>query len=161
MDHWGPTKEGKHLLVVEDYMSRYPEVEVVTGTSASANVIAFDNIFSRRSFPKVVRSDNGAPFNGKNRHELQQYFAWAGIKHFLNKSAYDPEATGLVEAFMNHLGKIWHTSITDNKNPFMEIDKHLRVTRAESSLISPQGTLRQISCLAESTSRGCLTCVQI
>ena len=75
VDHWGPTKEGKHLLVVEDYMSRYPEVEVVTGTSASANVIAFDNIFSRRSFPKVVRSDNGAPFNGKDRHELQQYFA--------------------------------------------------------------------------------------
>ena len=47
VDHWGHTKEGKHLLVVVDYMSRYPEVEVVTGTSASANVIAFDNIFSR------------------------------------------------------------------------------------------------------------------
>ena len=43
VDHWGPTKEGKYLLVVVDYMSRYPEVEVVTGTSASANMIAFDN----------------------------------------------------------------------------------------------------------------------
>ena len=52
VDHWGPTKEGKYLLVVMDYMSRYPEVEVVTGTSASANVIAFDNIFSRHGFPK-------------------------------------------------------------------------------------------------------------
>ena len=130
VDHWGPTKEGKHLLVVVDYMSRYPEVEVVNGTSATANVVAFDNIFSRHGFPKVVRSDNGAPFNGKDRHELQQYFAWAGIKHIPNKSAYDPEATGLVEAFMKHLGKIWHTSITDRKDPYMEINKHLRVTRA-------------------------------
>jgi hypothetical protein len=130
VDHWGPTKEGKHLLVVVDYMSRYPEVEVVNGTSATANVVAFDTIFSRHGFPKVLRSDNGAPFNGKDRHELQQYFKWAGIKHIPNKSAYDPEATGLVEAFMKHLGKIWHTSIIDKKDPYMEINKHLRVTRA-------------------------------
>ena len=31
---------------------------------------------------------------------------------------------------MKHLGKIWHTSITDKKDPYMEINKHLRVTRA-------------------------------
>ena len=31
---------------------------------------------------------------------------------------------------MKHLGKIWHTSITDNKDPYMEINKHLRVTKA-------------------------------
>ena len=60
----------------------------------------------------------------------QQYLTWTGIKHIPNKSPYDPEATGLVEAFMKHLGKIWHTSITDKKDPYMEINKHLRVTRA-------------------------------
>ena len=126
-------------------MSRYPEVEVVDGNSAMANVVAFDTMFSSHGFPKILISYKGAPFNGKDRHELQQYFALAGIKHIPNKSAYDPEATGLVEAFMMHLGKIWHTSflcyiqyyvtnvlsISENKkDPYMEINKHLRVTRA-------------------------------
>ena len=31
---------------------------------------------------------------------------------------------------MKHLGKIWHTSIIDKKDRYMEINKHLRVTRA-------------------------------
>ena len=35
---------------------------------------------------------------------------------------------GLMEAFMKNLGKIWHTSITDNKDPYMERNKHPRVT---------------------------------
>jgi hypothetical protein len=31
---------------------------------------------------------------------------------------------------MEHHGKIWHTSIIDKKDPYMEVNKHLRVTRA-------------------------------
>ena len=27
VDHWGPNNDGKHLLVVVDLLSRYPEVE--------------------------------------------------------------------------------------------------------------------------------------
>ena len=43
-------------------------------------------------------TENRAPFNGEDRHELQQYFKWAGIKHKPN--AGDPEANGLAKAFM-------------------------------------------------------------
>ena len=130
VDHWGPTRDNKHLLVMVDVLSRYPEVEVVKGTSSHDNIVAFDNIFCRHGFPDVVYSDNGAPFNGEKQHELQQYFAWAGIKHQPNHSAYDPEANGLAEAFMKHIVKIWHTSLTEHKDPMMEINKHLRVQRA-------------------------------
>ena len=130
VDHWGPTRDNKHILVMVDVLSRYPEVEVVKGTSSHDNIVAFDSIFCRHGFPDVVYSDNGAPFNGKARHELKQYFAWAGIKHQPNYSAYDPEANGLAEAFMKHIVKIWHTSLTEHKDPMMEINKHLRVQRA-------------------------------
>ena len=31
---------------------------------------------------------------------------------------------------MKHIVKIWHTSLTEHKDPMMEINKHLRVQRA-------------------------------
>ena len=94
-DHWGPTPEGKYLLVVIDKLSRFPEVLPVNSTSAGANIEAFDSIFSRHGYCKTLTSDNGPPFNGGEYHLLQQYFQWAGIEHRPTSSAEDPEANGL------------------------------------------------------------------
>lgn len=45
-DFWGPLPSGEYLLVVIDKYSRYPEVEIVSGTSASAVVPHIDKIFA-------------------------------------------------------------------------------------------------------------------
>ena len=124
-DHWGPTPDGKHILVVIDELTRYPEVAVVSSTSADANIEAFDNIFCRHGYPDKLKTDGGPPFNGKESHLLKEYFRWAGIKHSPTKSAEDPEANGLAESVMKHLKKIWHTSLVEKKNPQAEINKHL------------------------------------
>ena len=58
-----------------------------------------------------------APFNGKDSHLLQRYLTNMGIEHITNKSAKDPEATGLVEAFMRHLKKIFHTAGVEREDP--------------------------------------------
>ena len=129
-DHWGPTPEGKYLLVLIDKLSRYPEVMVVNSTSAEANIEAFDTIFSRHGYCENLTSDNGPPFNGNEYHLLQQYFHWAGIKHNPTDSAEDPEANGLAEAFMKHLAKIWHTAYIEHLNPIAEMNKHLQMVRA-------------------------------
>ena len=128
-DHWGPTPTCT-VLVMVDHLTKYPEVEVVKGTSAHDNIIAIDNIFTRQGFPDILYSDNGAPFNGGERHELQEYFKWAGVQHKPNRSAEDPEANGLAESFMKHVQKIWHAATLEKKDPVMEINKHLRVQRA-------------------------------
>ena len=128
-DHWGPTPTCS-VLVMVDHLTKYPEVEVVKGTSAHDNIVAIDNIFTRQGFLDILFTDNGAPFNGGPRHELQEYFKWAGVKHKLNRSAEDPEANGLAESFMKHIKKIWHTATLEEKDPVMEINKHLRVQRA-------------------------------
>ena len=128
-DHWGPTPNHT-VLVMVDHLTKYPEVEVVKGTSAHDNIIAIDNIFTRHGFPAVLHTDNGAPFNGGRRHELQEYFRWAGVQHKPNRSAYDPEANGLAESFMRNVKKIWHTATLENKDPTLEINKHLRIQRA-------------------------------
>ena len=60
---------------------------------------------------------------------MKEYLKWVGIKHEPTKGAEDPEANGLVEAFMKHLQKIYHTYI-ERKNPKEEINNHLRMFRA-------------------------------
>ena len=115
-DHWGPTKDGLHILLVIDGLTRYPEVAIVKSTSADDNIQAFTEIFSRHGVPDRLHSDNGAPFNGKDSHLLQQYLRSMGVTH-VTKSAEDPEATGLVEAFMKHLKKIFHTAGVEREDP--------------------------------------------
>ena len=129
-DHWGPTDDGVYLLVVIDETSKYPEVEVVKGTGAEANIDAFDSIFARHGYPSRLKSDGGPPFNGGENHLLQKYFRWAGIDHKTTRSADDPEANGLAESFMKHVKKVWHTALMERNNPVAEMNKHLQMFRA-------------------------------
>ena len=129
-DHWGPTQDGKYLLVVVDRLTRYPEVEIVAGTSGEDNVAALDSILARHGNPAVLITDNGAPFNGGHDHILQKYLRQEGIRHKPTESAEDPEANGLAEAFMKHCKKVWHTAIIGNKDPKMQLQKHLKMFRA-------------------------------
>ena len=129
-DHWGPTEDGKYVLLVIDELTRYPEAIVVNSTRADANIEAFDNIFSRHGYCKRLKTDGGPPFNGKENHDLQKYFKWAGIEHKCTYSAEDPEANGLAEAFMKKIQKIWHTAHIERKNPKAELNKMLQQYRA-------------------------------
>ena len=58
-DHWGPTQDGLHLLVVIDGLTRYPEVAIVKGRGADDNIQAFSDIFSRHGVPASLHNDNG------------------------------------------------------------------------------------------------------
>ena len=46
-DHWGRMQDGRYLLVVVDRLTRYPEVEMVIGTSGEDNIAALDSILAR------------------------------------------------------------------------------------------------------------------
>ena len=50
------------LVIIDDY-SRYPVVEIVSTTSSAAVIPKLDSVFSIFGVPKVVKSDNGPPFN--------------------------------------------------------------------------------------------------
>ena len=116
-DHWGPTPDGKYLLLLIDELTRFPEVAVVNSTSADANIEALDSIFTRHGYPDSIKTDNSPPFNGTGSHLLKQYFLWAGIDHNPTTSADDPEANGLAEAAMKHCKKVWHTAVVEGRNP--------------------------------------------
>ena len=46
MDNWGPTGDNKHVLVVIDELSKFPEAVIVNGTSIESNIQAFSDVFS-------------------------------------------------------------------------------------------------------------------
>ena len=129
-DHWGPTSDACYLLVVIDETTKFPEVAVVRGTGAEANIEAFDSMFARHGFPSKLKTDGGPPFNGGENHLLQKYITWAGIEHHTTHYADDPESKGLAEAFMKHIKKVWYTRLMDNNNPRAELNKHLQMYRA-------------------------------
>ena len=129
-DHWGPTGDQKHILVVVDAWTRYPEAVVVKGTGAEDNIHAFSEVFSRHGYPSRVHSENKAPFNWKDSHLLQRYFKAKGVTHITNYSAEDPETTGMVEAFMKHLKKIFHTAEEAIEDPYLKLNDYLLLHRA-------------------------------
>ena len=134
-DHCGPSQDGQHILVVIDGLTRYPEVVVSKSTSADDNILAFAEIFSRHGVPNRLHSNNGAPFNGKDSRLLQQYLRSMGVVHITNKSAEDPKATGLMEAFMKHLKKIFHTAGVEREDPFMKLTPHATMKKCPAELL--------------------------
>ena len=102
----------------------------MSGTSAEANIKAFDDVFSRHGNPAFLYTDNGPPFNTEEAHMFQRYLKEEGITHVPNKSAEDPEANGIAEAFMKVIKKLWHTAKVAGKDPYMEINRHLRTYRS-------------------------------
>ena len=111
MDICGPFPAGEYLFVVIDAYSRFPEVDIVHSTSASAIIPKLDRIFATHGIPTVIRSDNGSPFTS---HEIGEYMRENGIK--LQKTTLLwPQANSEAENFMKPLTKAIHSTHTENK----------------------------------------------
>ena len=70
--------DGENLLILIDDYSRFPFVEPVSYTSASAVIPKLDKLFATFGTPRVVKSDNGPPFNGD---EFAKFAGALGFKH--------------------------------------------------------------------------------
>ena len=64
-DHWGPTPDGNHILVVIVMLTKYPEEAVMKNTSMDANIEALDDIMSRHGYFQRLRTDNGPSWSGR------------------------------------------------------------------------------------------------
>ena len=94
----GAHPDRKHILVVEDALTRCPKAVVVHCTGVEDNIHAFSEIFSRHRFPRVIHSDNGPSFNGSDSNILS-----------------------MVEAFM----KIFYTAEVAHKYPYLRLNDYL------------------------------------
>lgn len=102
LDFYGPMKEdGGHVMVCTDLYTRWPEVEFIKSVSASNVLPALDKIFARFGYPTKIRSDNGAPFNGK------EWVEWVNHRDIIHApiTPYHSQANGVVERFMQNITK--------------------------------------------------------
>ena len=62
IDFAGTYPSGEYIMVVIDEYTRFPEVEILTSTTAKSVIPKLDAIFFRQGIPDVLKSDNGPPF---------------------------------------------------------------------------------------------------
>ena len=127
VDFCGPIQPaGEYILVVVDEHSRFPEVEIVHSTSARAAIPKLDKIFATHGIPKVVKTDNGPPFNSEDFSMFAKYLGFTHRKI----TPYWPEANGEAERFMKTLKKALRTSTAEGKPWRQELWRFMRQYRA-------------------------------
>jgi len=133
-----PTKE--YLIVVIDDYSRFPIV--MPTFSLKSNVIEpkLDGIFSTFGIPKILRSDNGPPFNSDS---FRNFCRNLGIRHRLITPLW-PRANGIAEALMKPLGKVLRTAKVDGlpwKQVLLEFLRNYRSTPHSSTGVAPSALI--------------------
>ena len=63
IDLFGPLPTGKHVLVVQDVLTRYPAAKIIPSTSSSKVILALNDIYTNHGYPTTHLTDNGPPFN--------------------------------------------------------------------------------------------------
>ena len=128
--------EGKYLLIIVDDFTRYPEVEIISSLTASTVIPKIESVFARWGIPKVVKTDNGPPFNSKN---FAEYAKISGFKHRKITPLW-PEANGEAERFVRTIKKTISAAKIEHRNWQYEMWTFLRNYRAtphSSTKISP------------------------
>ena len=92
IDFAGPVR-GQMLLILTDAYSKWPEVYVVSSTTASMTITKLRETFARFGLPEQVVSDNGPQFVSE---ELDVFLRKNGVKH-IRCSPYHPASNGAAE----------------------------------------------------------------
>ena len=126
IDFCGPFPTGEYTLVVIDAYSRFPEVDIVTSTSAMSTIPKLERIFATHGLPDVLKSDNGPSFQS---NEFKQFMKENGIKHQRITPLW-PQANSEAENFMKPMEKAMRAVHLEKKNWRKELYRFLLNYRA-------------------------------
>lgn len=125
-DFCGPLENGDYLLVLIDEYSRYPIVEIVRSTSANTVIPVLDKIVSMFAIPKVIKTDNGSPFQSKAFADFMKFY---GIIHRKITPRW-ARANSQAESFNKPLMKSVKSSLIEARNYKQGLYDFLRQYRA-------------------------------
>lgn len=89
----------KKYLVVVDYYSCYPEIQLMNSTNATSTIVHLKSIFARHGIPRELVSDGGPPFTSA---EMKEFGMEWDIK-LTQSSPYHAASNGLVESTVKNL----------------------------------------------------------
>ena len=125
IDFLGPIR-GKMLLVCTDLFSRFPLVEIFSGTTAASAVIScLRRWFGLFGQPLKVTTDNGPPFTSL---ELRQFLKDNGVKHRRVTPLY-PQANGATERCNRGLNKAIRAALAEGKDWTIAMEQYLAAYR--------------------------------
>ncbi|XP_058827435.1 uncharacterized protein K02A2.6-like [Topomyia yanbarensis] len=112
MDFKEGLPEGKSLLVVACYTSRFMQVETMKPATSQKVIRALLKMFASLGVPRSITADNGPQFRSS---ELKQFCTSYGI-HLNLSTPYWPEQNGAVERQMRNIGRRIKISIIQSTN---------------------------------------------
>uniref|UniRef100_A0A1I8IPR4 Endonuclease n=1 Tax=Macrostomum lignano TaxID=282301 RepID=A0A1I8IPR4_9PLAT len=124
LDFLGPVS-GKSLLVCTDHFSRFPLVEVMPSTTASAVTKVLRRWFSIFGQPTKVTTDNGPPFASA---EFSSFLADQGARHHRITPLY-PQANGATERCNQGLNKAIRAAVLEGRDWTLALDEYLAAYR--------------------------------
>ena len=136
MDLCGPFPSGESLLVIVDYYSRYPEVEILKSVTSEVIIQRLVRIFAIYGIPEEIVTDNGRQFISDT---FETFLKRNGIKHH-RVLPYWPSGNGEVERFNATLKKTIKTARIEKRDWKFEIYKFLlnyRNTPHETTKTTP------------------------
>ena len=131
---------GHYCLVLMDYYSRYPEVEILQSITSKAIINKLIKIFSVHGYPREIISDTGRQFISE---EMEIFLAEHGIKH-RRVIPYCARANGLVENFNKTLKKAIQAACLARNDWKMEIYKFLLTFRTTASCATDKSPVHYI-----------------
>ena len=106
----------KDYLVVVDYYSKYPEIALLNGKTASKIITQMKSIFARHGIPEELICDN-MPFNST---EFSDFASKWGIKVTTSSPTY-PQSNGQAERAVQTVKRILKKSTLDGTDPYIAL----------------------------------------
>ena len=141
LDFAGPF-EGVMLLVGVDAFSKWPEVRVMTSTTASKTLDVLREWFAAYGIPEHVVTDNGTQFTSD---EFETFVKRNGIKH-VRSAPYHPASNGLAERFIQSLKQSLRASRDSGRSLCQRLSSYLltyRSTAHATTGVSPAKLMLQ------------------
>lgn len=131
----------RFVLVLMDYVSKWPEIKVVKDCCSTCIVKFLENVFMREGFPQFLVSDDGTQFVSE---EFESFLNLCGIKH-LKSSLYYPETNGLMERMNRVVGECIKWAVNGKHDVLKSLESMLwfyRTTPHSSTKVPPFELLR-------------------
>ena len=112
VDLCGPFPTRETLLILVDYYSRFPFVEILKSTTSATIISKSFKIFSVRGLPETLTSDNGGQLTS---NEMESFLSISGITHTRTTSFW-PQANGQVERIKRVIKKAIQSAINEGRN---------------------------------------------